>query len=84
MEILHIVILVYILGAILTYIFLYGFYVRKYSKERSMLKFDYWIDDKYEKIFLTSIAWYIVIPLCILWLPIKIITNLIEKYYKVR
>lgn len=77
------ILLIYILGAVLTYIFIYGFYVRKYKKENTAIKFKYWIDDKFIEIIVASIVWFITIPLYLLYLPIKIISKLIEKYYKV-
>lgn len=78
------ILLIYILGTVLTYIFIYAFYVRKYYKEDPAINFEYWIDDRFENIIFPSIIWFIAVPLYLLWLPVKIIINLIEKYYKVR
>ena len=78
------ILFIYLLGAVLTYIFIYAFYARKYYKEDPAIKFKYWIDDSLFERITSSIVWYITIPLYLLWLPIKIIINLIEKYYKVK
>lgn len=47
-------IIIYFLGAILTGFCVYTFYVKEYVKTKTALKFKYWIEDKYEMIFISS------------------------------
>lgn len=77
-------IIIYFLGAILTGFCVYTFYVKEYVKTKTALKFRYWIEDKYENIFLSSLFWVCILILFIILYPFKKIIKKINKHYKVK
>jgi hypothetical protein len=76
-------IIIYFLGAILTGFCVYSFYVKEYVKTKTALKFKYWIEDKYEMIFISSFFWFCLLFLFIILYPFKKIIKKINKHYNV-
>lgn len=72
-------ILIYFLGAIIIGLCVYTFYVKEYKEEKTAVKFSYWIDDKYEKIFMAGLLW---IPLLLLFIVVYPLAKIIERINK--
>lgn len=76
-------ILIYFLGAIITGICVYTFYVKEYKREKTAIKFSYWIENKYETIFMSSLFWVWLLLVFIIIYPFKKIIERINKHYNI-
>lgn len=78
-------IIIYFLGAIITGICAYAFYVKEYKRKKTAIKFYYWMDvgNKYEKIFMSSLFWVPSLLLFIIIYPLKKIIERINKHYDI-
>lgn len=78
-------ILIYFLGAIITGFCSYTFCVKEYKREKSALKFWYWMEvkSKYEQIFMLSLFWVPSLLLFIITYPFKKIIERINKHYDI-
>jgi hypothetical protein len=77
------IISVYIIMAILTAIVVYIRFVKKYVKEKSHMRFEYWIDGKIDDIVVSSLFWFVTIPTNIICFLAKKIIERINKHYGV-
>lgn len=68
--------LIYFLGAIIIGLCVYTFYIKEYKREKTAIKFSYWIEDKYETIFMSGLLW---VPLLLLFVIIYPLTKIIER-----
>lgn len=76
-------ILIYFLGAIITGLCIYTSYVKEYKREKTAIKFSYWIEDKYETIFMSSLFWAGTLPVFIITYLLKKIIERINKHYNI-
>ena len=76
-------ILIYLLGAVITGIWVYISLIKKYIKENTALKFSVWIEDYDSTIFASALLWFIVLPIGIILYLIKRIIERINKHYNV-
>lgn len=76
-------ILIYFLGAIITWLIVYTLYVKQYMKEQSNLKFNYWVEEYYFDIIFLAAVWYVVLPVWVIKYAIKAITKKINKHYNI-
>jgi hypothetical protein len=76
-------ILIYFLGAIITWLIVYTLYVKQYIKEQSNLKFNYWVEEYYFDIIFLAAVWCVVLPVWIIKCAIKAITKKINKHYNI-
>lgn len=74
----------YIIIGILTAIVVYIRFVKKYVKEKSHMRFEYWIDGKIDDIVVSSLFWFAVIPTNIICFFAKKIIERINKHYGVK
>lgn len=74
-----------LLCAIITGICAYTFYVKEYKREKTALKFHYWmeVEDIYEKIYVLSLFWVPSLLLFIIIYPLKKIIERINKHYDI-
>lgn len=77
-------ILIYFLGAIITGFCVYTFYVKEYKREKTAIKFSYWIENKYETIFMSSLFWVWLLLVFIIRYPFKKIIERINKHYNIK
>lgn len=73
----------YFIMAILTAIVIYVQLVKKYVKEKSHIRFRYWINHKIDEIIVVSILWFAAIPIQIICFFAKKIIERINKHYGV-
>ena len=78
------IIIVSIIMAILTSIVIYIRFVKKYVKEESHMRFEYWIDGKIDDIVVSSLFWFAIIPKNIICFFAKKIIERINKHYGVK
>lgn len=74
----------YIIIGILTAIVVYIRYVKKYVKEESHMRFEYWIDGKIDDIVESSLFWFAIIPTKIICFFAKKLIDRINKHYGVK
>lgn len=72
---------IYLVGAGITFHLVYIFFVKKYIKEKSALKFSFWIDQYLGAILCMTIFWVIVLPVIVMLCPILIAIKFINKHY---
>ncbi len=78
------ILLIYLVGAGITYVLVYAFFAKKYVKEKSALKFEYWLDQYIGFIFLMCLFWVVVLPVMVALSPILMATKLINKHYGIK
>lgn len=76
--------LIYFVGAGITYVLVYAFFAKKYVKEKSALKFEYWLDPYIGFIVLMTIFWVVVLPVMVALSPILMGVKLIDKHYGIK
>lgn len=80
-------ILIYFLGAIITGLCAYVYYIKEYIREKLPIIFRYWIKNNYETMFISGLFWVVLVPVLIITYPcekiIKKIIKRINKYYNV-
>ena len=75
---------IYLVGAGITFLLVYAIFVKKYVKEKSALKFEYWIDPYIGFIVLMCIFWVVVLPVMVALSPIIMGIKLIDKHYGIK
>ena len=73
----------YIIIGILTAIVVYIRFVKEYVKEKSNVRFNYWINNKIDDIVVSSLFWFAIIPTNIICFFAKKIIERINKHYGV-
>lgn len=77
-------IFIYFLGAIITGLYVYTFYVKEYVRIRSSLKFDIWIENYDFHIFTAALLWFILVPMqLIIIFPVRYLIKRINKHYNI-
>lgn len=76
-------IFIYFLGAIITGLCVYTFYVKEYNRIKTKLEFKYWIESRYETILILSLSWVILLPIGIIAYFINKIIKRINKHYNI-
>lgn len=74
----------YFVGAEITFMLVYAIFAKKYVKEKSALKFSFWIDQYLGFIICMTIFWVVVLPVMVSLSPILIVTKLIDKHYGIK
>jgi hypothetical protein len=77
-------IILYILFALIAFFITYILCVRKYIKEKSGLKFSYWIKDYYGILLFSSLGWFMLLPIGIVIFVFSTIINKINKHYNIK
>ena len=75
---------IYFVGAGITFLLVYTFFVKKYIKEKSALKFSFWVDQHTMTILFLTFFWVVVLPVMVALSPILIAINLINKHYGIK
>ena len=78
------ILITYLVGAGITFLSVYAFFAKKYVKEKSALKFSYWIDQYLGNIICFTIFWPGVLPIIAALGPIIIGVKLIDKHYGIK
>ena len=76
--------LIYFVGAGITFLLIYTIFAKKYVKEKSALKFEYWLDPYIGHIILMCIFWVVVLPVMVALSPILMGIKLINKHYGIK
>lgn len=76
--------LIYLVGAGITFLLVYAFFVKKYIKEKSALIFSFWIDQYLGTIICLTIFWVVVLPVMVALSPLLMAIKLINKHYGIR
>ena len=77
-------VILYILFALITFFISYIFCIKQYLKEKSPLKFSYWIEDYYTILIFSFLGWFIVLPIIIVTSLLGMAINRINKYYNIK
>ena len=77
-------ILIYFLGAFGTGLWVYVSLIKKYIKENTAIKFSVWIEDYDFVICVSTLFWFIILPIDIIVTLIKRIVERINKHYNVK
>lgn len=77
-------VILYILFALITFVLVYIICVKKYIKEKSDLKFKYWIEDYYLILVFSCLGWFMLLPIGIIVFLLNIIINKINKHYNIK
>lgn len=75
---------IYLVGAEITFLLVYANLAKKYVKEKSALKFEYWLDPYIGFIVLMTIFWVVVLPVMVALGPIIMVTKMINKHYGIK
>lgn len=76
--------LIYFVGAGITFLLVYAIFAKKYVKEKSALKFECWIDPYIGFIICMTIFWVVVLPVMVALSPILMGIKLINKHYGIK
>lgn len=77
-------VILYILFALITFFTAYILCVKKYLKEKSTLKFSYWIEDYYTMLVFSSLGWFMLLPIGIIIFLLNTIINKINNHYNIK
>lgn len=77
-------VILYILFALITFVLAYIICVKKYIKEKSDLKFKYWIEDYYLILVFSCLGWFMLLPIGIIIFLLNTIINKINKHYNIK
>ena len=75
---------IYLVGAGITFLLVYVILVKKYVKEKSALKFSFWLDQYLGAILCMTIFWMIVLPVMVMLCPILMGIKFINKNYGIK
>ena len=76
--------IIYLFGAVITYLLVYTILAKKYVEEKSALKFSVWLDPYIGHILLMCIFWVVVLPVMVALSPILMGIKLIDKHYGIK
>lgn len=75
------IVLIYLVGAGITFLLIYTILVKKYIKDKSALKFLIWFDQYLGLIISLTIFWVLVLPVMVMLCPILMGIKFINKHY---
>lgn len=76
--------IIYLFGAVITYLLVYTILAKKYVEEKSALKFSVWLDPYIGHIILMCIFWVVVLPGMVVLCHILMVIKMINKYYGIK
>lgn len=76
-------VILYILFGLITFFLAYILCIKQYLKEKSALKFSYWIEGYYGILLLSFLGWFMILPIGIITFLLNAIINKINKHYNI-
>jgi uncharacterized membrane protein len=77
-------VILYILFGLITFFTAYILCIKQYLREKSALKFSYWIGGYYGILLFSFLGWFMVLPIGIIIFLLNTIINKINKHYNIR